>query len=249
MALALVLVLSLVAACDDDGDGGRDEPSSVRAAGSDLTVTTFFPTVSSAMADAETTRVRMTSSSAQGTLKVLGAQRSSEQASGRRMQVDTALDGSLVASVRVVGRTAYVRNQNTDGRFVRLDLDHLSDRDTQLFGNLADERTLTEQFAEFQSAVTSVKRRGDLDTSLDGVDAEAYTIRVDVDRLKAGAGLAGQGITEVAYEFWLGPDRLPRRMQLELSGSRLVADYSDWGRPVVVEAPPSAEVVEADEVG
>jgi hypothetical protein len=46
--------------------------------------------------------------------------------------------------------------------------------------------------------------------------------------------------------MFVGPDNLPRRMVTELAGAETTIDYSKWGEPVDIKAPPAKDVSDQD---
>lgn len=89
---------------------------------------------------------------------------------------------------------------------------------------------------------------------VDGAQVTRYAIDVD---LAAFAELRGASAEEVAelpsgtltYAVFLDGDNLPRRLSVELPvpTSNYAIDYTDWGKPVTVEAPPAAQVADLPE--
>jgi hypothetical protein len=65
-----------------------------------------------------------------------------------------------------------------------------------------------------------------------------------VRALEAQGSSAVPGMPEtITYQVWLdGQDRM-RRMRLDIQGTRLQIDISDWGEPVDITAPPRSALV------
>nr|MDT0660946.1 hypothetical protein [Micromonospora sp. DSM 115978] len=80
-----------------------------------------------------------------------------------------------------------------------------------------------------------------LATYLGQLDAEA--------RAAAEKGLAEQDITEVTIDLWVDEQYQPRRATVLMGTvSDLTIDYTDYGKPVTVEAPAAAETTDLAEM-
>lgn len=89
---------------------------------------------------------------------------------------------------------------------------------------------------------------------LDGRPTTRYTIDVDVARLidaerdEVVRGslreLAKRGVTRIPYRLWLDGENLPARITIDLAGRSSTTDYTRWGEPVEVAAPPGNQVTD-----
>lgn len=89
---------------------------------------------------------------------------------------------------------------------------------------------------------------------LDGRPVTRYTIDVDLARLIDAERdavvrgslreLAKRGVTRIPYRLWLDGENLPVRIAVDLPGRSTTTDYSRWGEPVQVAAPPGNQVTD-----
>jgi hypothetical protein len=47
---------------------------------------------------------------------------------------------------------------------------------------------------------------------------------------------------EISYDYTIGADKLPQKMQMDLSGQSMEMSFSKWGETVSIAAPPASEV-------
>jgi hypothetical protein len=100
--------------------------------------------------------------------------------------------------------------------------------------------------------------------SLNGKDTTHYTLTIDVKKLVAKQSDADQkkaleeatkaGVQNFPVDVWLDAENLPARIALNIPFTdptsqkteqvKMTIDYTDWGKPVDVTAPPAAEVAE-----
>jgi len=122
----------------------------------------------------------------------------------------------------------------------------------------ADPRQALEQFQE-AGQITSEKKE-----DLNGVPTTHYAITVDVEKLAASQedptlkqamqDAIKAGLKDFPVDLWVDEKGLPMRMTVEMptadptSGKtipvKVQVDYSDWGVPVDIQAPPPAQVGE-----
>lgn len=116
----------------------------------------------------------------------------------------------------------------------------------------ADPRKMLEQLAQ-SGTIKDVKA-----DSINGEDAKKYTIEVELAKLgednnlgidpTAVKELEKAGVKTITYDVWVNDDNLPLRfvteMQVMGQNVEVQADYTDWGTPVEVEAPPASEIGE-----
>jgi hypothetical protein len=89
---------------------------------------------------------------------------------------------------------------------------------------------------------------------LDGRPTTRYTIDVDLARLIDAERdtvvqgslreLAKRGVTRIPYRLWLDGENLPVRIAVDLPGRSSTTDYTRWGEPVQVAAPPGNQVTD-----
>jgi hypothetical protein len=95
--------------------------------------------------------------------------------------------------------------------------------------------------------------------TIDGVKTVHYTVTVppstylgELDgkvREKAEKELLEQGVKDIKTDIWVDEEYQPRRVHVVMDkASDVTVDYTDYGKPVNIEAPPAAEVFDLAEM-
>jgi hypothetical protein len=126
----------------------------------------------------------------------------------------------------------------------------------QLADALIDQADIGRQLEKIRSAGTIT---GSATEHLDGRPTTRYTIDVTVARLieaerddvvrESLRELAKRGTTTIPYRLWLDGENLPVRIAVDLPGRSSTTNYTRWGEPVAVAAPPAAQVSDAPQRG
>jgi hypothetical protein len=264
-AAALLLVGGLVACGSPDGTTAgakatsRTSPSPSAVAAS-TTGPALFTSMTTAMARAKTATVSFTSKISGQQLRGHGAFRFTKTNFAADMSV--ALPGLGNGRVILLPKAFYLRLADgaglttgkpwleikTDGRGdnpLATSLGPVLDQLRQAFDPQSDLGML--------AAATTVKRAGT--EQIDGVRATKYTATVDLakaaqvakgalaDRYRA---MVSSGVKTLDYSLWVGRDNLPRRFvtvvptaQGDVSAS---GTYRDWGKALVIKAPPASQI-------
>lgn len=100
--------------------------------------------------------------------------------------------------------------------------------------------------------------------TVNGVSATHYSITVDVAKMAAGQSggsseqqaLEQLGVGTLPFDIWVDADNLPLRIVTHVAYSEPTAErseqvtmtinYSDWGKPVTITAPPASQVGSLD---
>lgn len=252
---AAAAVLTLTAGLVLAGCSGDDEPkpgptsasSDDRAgdpAGDALTREDFASTVSAAMLEAGSVHVALDFGSA-------GASGEGDVAVGADAAA-TSLAVSLNGNeVVLVDGTYYVNlGQFSGGMFLRVDPDS-GGTFGQTFKGLLDQANPATQLTLFESALTDFAV-GDGATEVDGVATTAYVLTLDPSKVLTPDQLAlagGELPASIEVTMLLGPDDLPRRVTTSLAGAEVVIDYTAWGDPVEIAAPPADQVTDGSAFG
>ena len=147
--------------------------------------------------------------------------------------------------------------------WIKIDSSDKSNPIAQALGSLtdqmrknADPRQALEQFKD-SGEITSTKQE-----SLNGEQTTHYAVTVDVRKLadsqtdptlqKALKEAIKAGLKDFPVNLWVNKDDLPVRMTVEMptadptSGKsvpvKIQVDYTDWGKPVNIQAPPADQV-------
>lgn len=129
---------------------------------------------------------------------------------------------------------------------------------TEQMSKNADPRATLEQF-EKAGEITDTE-----EVELDGKQTTHYTITVDVEKLAANQedptmksamdqAIKG-GLKDFPVDVWIGEDDLPVRFTMDMptpnpatgktASVKMQIDYTDWGKPVDITAPPADEIAE-----
>jgi hypothetical protein len=184
------------------------------------------------------------------------------------MSIDMKMSSGDV-SMLLVDQVVYIKvpGQEIDGKpWLRIDTNSdnplakvFATMSEQMSKN-ADPRTALEQFKE-AGEVTDSKTE-----ELDGKQTTHYTITVDVQKLadaqtdptqKAGLDAAIKaGLKDFPVEVWIDEEQLPVRVAFDMPApdgkggtatAQMQMDYTDWGKPIDVTAPPADQVAEMPE--
>lgn len=149
--------------------------------------------------------------------------------------------------------------------WVKIDSTDKSNPMAQALGGLTDQMR---QNADPRETLEQFQQAGTIDsteqTELNGEQTTHYKITVDVQKLaenqkdatlkKAMQEAISSGLKDFPVDLWVNDDSLPVRMSIEMptpdptTGKsipvKVQVDYSKWGDPVKIEAPPADQVGE-----
>lgn len=154
--------------------------------------------------------------------------------------------------IRLVGGQMYINmGELTGGKFWQLDPTDTSNPLAASMGQSTGS-SATESLQEILPALVSVTPSG-APEQLDGVSAQPYEVVVDSSKMAGQAGeqfaaaqAAGVEVpATVTYTYWVGADKLPRKLVMEILGSHIEMTLSNWGGDVTIEAPPADQVTPA----
>lgn len=252
---AVVLLAGLTLSACGDEDKGASDPKSVSSATTtdqDLDAESFFTTLIEAQEKAGSAHAEMTVGVGGQSIKADGDAEFGKNFSDTSMSMDVDMGSAGPATMKMVlvdGVFYMNLGQMTKGKYAKIDLTDEDNPVGKQFGQLAEQMDPSKQLEQFKNAVTSFKKKGE-PTKLDGVDAQPYEIVLDTSKLDALSDLpggAGANIPKtITYVMYLGSDDLLRRMEFDIAGTKMTMDYSKWGEPVDVEAPPASEVTDQD---
>lgn len=252
---AAAAVLTLTAGLVLAGCSGDDEPkpgptsasSDDRAgdpAGDALTREDFASTVSAAMLEAGSVHVALDFGSA-------GASGEGDVAVGADA-ASTSLAVSLNGNeVVLVDGTYYVNlGQFSGGMFLRIDPGS-GGTFAETFGGLLDQANPATQLRLSESALTDFTVGAGTEKA-DGVSTTPYVLTLDPSKVLTPEQLAlagGDLPASIEVTMLVGPDDLPRRVTTTIAGAEVVIDYTAWGDPVEIQAPPADQVTDGSAFG
>ncbi len=253
--VAVVLLAGLtLSACGDKDTGGSDTKSgsSSSSADKELDAETFFTTLIKEQGKAGSAHTAMTVGVGGQTIKADGDTKFGKTFADTSMSMDMDMGSAGPATMKMllVDGVLYMNfGQVTKGKYAKIDLKDEDNPLGQQFSQLADQMDPSKQLEQFKKAVTSFEKKGK-PKQLDGVEAQPYEVVLDtskIDALSELPGGAGANLPKtITYVMYLGSDDLLRRMTATVAGSKTQVDFSKWGEPVDVKAPPASEVTDQD---
>lgn len=239
------LTLSSCGAKDSSGDatsgGGGGKSGS-------LTMANFSDVLSGSQYKAESGHIEMTMETGGESLTAEG---DFTGTSPEDMAMNMSMDmESMTFRMSFVDQALYMNlGEMTEDKFVRVDLTDKSDPFAEQWGKMMDQMDPAKQMELFKEAVTSFEQEGDSKT-IDGVEAVRYAVKVDTSKVAdfqdLPAGATSQLPDTLDYTLYVGPDDLLRRMEFDIAGVKAKMDFSEWGEPVDIKAPPADEISDKD---
>lgn len=248
-AVALTATLAL-AACSGD-DEPAQEPSASTSddataapTGDELTRQDFTATVAAAMAEAGSVHVELDF----GTVGATGEGDIQIGSSADDSALDVTVNGNAVV---LVDGIFYVNlGQVSGGQYLQVD-PGAGGQFASSFGSLLEQANPASQLQLFDSALTDFRVDG-AGAEVDGVATTAYVLTLDPATVLTPEqlALAGDDVPDsVEVTILLGGDDLPRRVTTSVAGAEIEIDYSSWGEPVEISAPPADQVTDGAPFG
>lgn len=220
-------------------------------AGEQLSAEDFVQRMSAAQLAAGTAHVEY-SISGQGQDTTMSADMAlDEDPNNMAMIMNMEVPGAGDAELRLVDGVMYMNlGDLTEGKFVEMSLDDDNPMAEQFAGSM-DQMDPSKQLEVFSAALEDFSVADGTET-IDGVETTQYTLTLNMTALLEAQGVAGsqEGMPEtVSYDMYVGPDDLPRRIAMDVAGMTTVMDFSRWGEPVTVEAPPADQITDGAALG
>lgn len=180
-----------------------------------------------------------------------------------QMAVNLGSEGSL--EMRLVDEVIYVKlpqGLEPGKPWLRIDANG-NDPISQSLGAALEQM---KQSGDPSQLLTQLKDSGEITAQkqeeLNGKQTTHYSVTVDVAKAAATTGAQQElveearkaGVEKLPIEVWVDQEQLPVRFTMEVpvkdpssqqsSTVKVNVDYTDWGKPVTVAAPPAAEVAE-----
>ncbi|WP_315095411.1 hypothetical protein [uncultured Cellulomonas sp.] len=238
------------AEASDRPSATQEEEAVAEPAGFELT-TDNLGEIAAAMQAAETYDTTMVTDVQGAQMTAQGQARVTDAGSELVMTMTSAQMASPL-EIRLVGGQMYINmGELTGGKFWQLDP---ADTSNPLAASMGQSTgaSATKSIEEILPALVSVTASGAAE-QLDGVSAQPYEVVVDTSKMAgesaeqfAAAKAAGVEVpAQVTYTYWIGADRLPRKLVMEILGSHIEMTLSNWGGDVTIEAPPADQVTPA----
>ncbi|MEV7397482.1 LppX_LprAFG lipoprotein [Aeromicrobium sp. NPDC092404] len=249
-SLVLVAGLTLSACGGKDDSGDKNESTNTGGGGkTSLTQANFSQVLAQSQAKAKSAHVTMTIGVGGQEIEAEGDVAVGETAADSALSMTMDMGGTQL-DMRLVDEIMYMNmGAMTEDKYLKIDLNDKSNPFAKQYGQIMDQMDPAKQMDQFKDAVTSFEKKGE-PQKIDGVDAQPYVVKVDTTKIKAFKDLPAASRSQVpetiVYTMYVGSDDLLRRMEFELAGSKSTMNYSKWGEPVDVEAPPADEISDKD---
>lgn len=162
-----------------------------------------------------------------------------------KVRMSMVMTGGM--EMRLVDGEMYMSmGEVTGNKFVNLSAAEGSPVAEQLSASI-DQANIGKQLEVFNAALQDFSAEEGAET-IDGVETTKYTLTLDTETLFAEQGTqvpdeAGIGET-IEYVMFVGDDDLPRRMVMDLAGTAVNMEFSQWGEDITVEAPSADEITD-----
>lgn len=260
-ALALPLMLTGLAACGSDDEAtpaassssasasqDSSEGSTGDSAGDEVDTTAFVDDLKAGLAASTTAKMTMHMDMSGQGIQADGAVDYTTKPPEMAMTMESPAAAGQSIEMRLVDQVLYMNmGQMTGDKFVKYDL---SDP-----GNLPpgmDQLTSTlnplAAFDSFGKGIESVVFVGDED--VDGEQLAHYKVELDPTKLDQFKEMQSQAQMpdSATYDLWLDEQKRMRKMSMAMDmGSapvKMEVEFSDWGKPVDIAAPPASQIAE-----
>ncbi|WP_026455451.1 hypothetical protein [Saccharomonospora iraqiensis] len=261
-AAAFVLAL---AGCgntvDGRASGGTGGTGGTGGDGGFMNLSELVSSSSDKASEASSSRFSMETTGMGQTMRAEGEARYAGTDTAMSMTMD--VQGRSI-EMRLVDRTMYMKmpqvqgaepGTGTDKPWVEMSLDGDNPMAEAMGGGAgmaeqSDPTKVLEQLEQYGGEIVDTR-----ETTLDGEQVTRYT--VELDMTKAAAMMGGEQLraepqpsqdTTIPMELYLDSQNLPRRIEMNLDvmgrSASMVMNYSDWGTPVTIEAPPADQVTQ-----
>jgi hypothetical protein len=258
-ALALPLLLGGLAACGSDDEGTDPAASSSSASesgdaesgdapsGDEVDTAEFIDDLQAGLEASTTAQMSMHMEKSGQMMHADGAVDYTTTPPQMAMTMESPAAAGQSIEMRLVDKVLYMNmGEMTNNKFISFDL---SDADNLPPG--MDQLTSTMDplaaFDSFEEGVQSVVFVGDED--VDGEQLGHYELKVDTSKIDQLQDMPTQSeLPEtVSYDVWLDDQNRMRKLTMDMgmSGSPTSTEiqFSDWGKPVDIAAPPASEIV------
>ncbi len=255
-ALALPLVLG---ACSSGGGtasptatNGSPAASAPAADGSDpfnaqagqeVDKSALLDQTQQAMMDKKTYAMNMQMAMGGQTMKVSGVGDMTDPANLKvKMTMEMPGASGQGINMLLIGKTMYMQMPGqAGGKYVKVPMSQLQQAGGQDFEKLLNP---AESLKMSKDAITKATYVGEEDVS--GTKLKHFTLLMDMSKANAAAGVTpapnATGPQTVPYDVWVDSDKLVRKMELSVQGTKMTSTLDKYGEPVKIDAPPTDSV-------
>ncbi|KAA1422231.1 LppX_LprAFG lipoprotein [Mumia zhuanghuii] len=249
--------LALVAGCGSSADvvsdasGSSQETSSSSQGSGDgsdstttLTAANFAEVVAGAQTDAQSTHMTMSMDIAGQSIDAEADLTTDADPAKTAMRMSMDMGGQAVEMLMVDGAIYTQAPGMPEGKWMKIDLDEAAGAAGGSFAQLRESIDPAQSIKNLKDSLKDLKDTGETAT-IDGVEAKRYDAVVDTSKLADLPAAAGAQLPdEITYQYWVGPDNLPRKIVLEGLGTPMEMTFSKWGEKVEVTAPSPDSVID-----
>jgi len=251
LVLAVAALSLVLTGCGDKDSAAKDTSEEVgKRADTALTSGNFVSEITAAQTKAKSSHVDMKIDAAGQKVGAAGDVEVGATAAATKAALKMDLGSTGSFEMRLIDENIYINlGPLTENNFSRIDLTDKSNPIGAQYSQIIDGLDPAKQIELFKDAMTSVKATGKA-IQLDGVKAQPYKITLDTAKIPSFAKLGAEAEEsvpkEIVYTMFVGPDNLPRRLTTDVAGSGVTINYSKWGEPVDIKAPPKSEISDKD---
>ena len=240
-AVAAALLLAPLAGCGGDDDGA--EPSSViseiagasaTADGAEVAIDDFVDRLSSAMKDQPSVHMSIDGGSA------VTLEADVRYGADPAIALQTQIAGTKVAMIVIDGNLYLQQGSGAYSRIKKDDPTYGS-----LFGTF-DNFGPRGSVDDLKKGITKVVQAGT--TNEGGVELTRYDVTVDTSKATGSfsqlAGATGDVEKVLTLGFLLDKDGLVQQISVDAAGQPIAMKFTDWGKPVDIEAPSGAALAD-----
>lgn len=252
------LALAMTAGCGSsadlaDGDGGDASTASSQTGSgggakdegaTTLTSANFAEVLAGAQVEAQT--AHMTMSIGAGGQKIAAeadvATDPDPDKTAMRMTMD--MGGQDLEMILLKG-TIYTKAPGmSGGKWMKISLDDAKGAAAESFAQMRDSMDPAKSIESLKAALKTVEKTGETET-IDGVEATRYDVVVDTSKIEGMDGAAAAQLPEeFTYQYWVGPDDLPRKVVVDMAQMPIEMSFTKWGEDLDIKAPPADQVVD-----
>jgi hypothetical protein len=262
---AFALALTLGACGDNGGSGGSANTAGDSGGGGSVALAELARSIGEQTSETNTAHMKINADAAGQQLTGEGDLRMAADNAAMSTEMTTP-QGPM--SMVLLDNVFYIKlpQELEPGKsWLKIDANDKSNPMAQALGGMteqmsknADPRAALEQF-EKAGEITSTKEE-----MLDGRQTTHHTITVDVEKLAANQEdptmksamnqAIKAGLKDFPVDLWIDEDDLPARFRMDMptpnpatgktESVKMQIDYTDWGKPVDITAPPADEIAE-----
>ena len=218
------------------------EPFNAQA-GQEVDKSALLDQTQQAMMDKKTYAMNMQMAMGGQTMKVSGVGDMTDTANLKvKMTMEMPGASGQGINMLLIGKTMYMQMPGqAGGKYVKVPMSQLQQAGGQDFEKLLNP---AESLKMSKDAITKATYVGEEDVS--GTKLKHFTLLMDMSKANAAAGVTpapnATGPQTVPYDVWVDSDKLVRKMELSVQGTKMTSTLDKYGEPVKIDAPPTDSV-------